>query len=155
MRRTIGQVAGNTLHTDAITVGEAAHLLGLTRQAVEGRIKKQQFSSVPGTPTRVLTSEVRSLLAERLEDAERRVSRLLPGAIELGIRRAGTTASTETPAREPHDDQRFEEFLEEKTGRALAEQRITQLETDMRRMKQAIAALTPDPDVSVDVPVEP
>jgi hypothetical protein len=143
------------LHTEALTVGQAAHLLALTRQAVEGRIKKQQFSSVPGSPTRVLTSEVRSLLAERLEESERLVSRLLAGAIELGIRTAGTMAGAESPARGLHDDRRTDELLKEMTGRALAEQRITQLETEMRRMKQAIAALTPDPDVSIDVPGEP
>lgn len=147
-------MTGNALHTTAITVGEAAHLLALTRQAVEGRIKNQQFSPVPGTPARVLTSEVRSLLAERLREAEQRVSRLLPGAVELGLRTADTTASASPTARQPDAGQPSEELLEEKTGRALAEQRITQLETEMRRMKQAIAALTPDPDVSIDVPGE-
>lgn len=127
----------------------------LTRQAIEGRIKNQKFSPVAGTPALVLTSEVQSLLTERLEEAERMVSRLLSGAVELDIRVADASTDAGPPMTTQHDPHTSEQLLEERTGRALAEQRITQLETDMRRMKQAIAALTPDPDVSIDVPAGP
>jgi hypothetical protein len=156
-------VLANNLHPDGISVAAAARLLGVSRQAIEQRVETR-MATIPGTSPRLLSrSLVANEVATRLREARKRVENLERSAKDLAITHApGAVAAhdldpiTEPGAAHDHVSSLAElqrELEVERTGRALAEQRINSLRQDLRRANFAIDALKPQPDFDPDRPI--
>lgn len=161
-------------HTDdALTVAQAADALGVSRQAIEGLVKR----GLPHAQTERGVRVSRQAVAERhrgnLLRAQQQVAELTRTAERYGfgsgtpvpppasaepspasaVRPAGAHGSGDPAAvsRLSGEVEKLRELMgEEKTGRALAEARITQLLQDLRRLNKAVDALKPEPDLELD-----
>jgi len=159
-------------HTDDLTVAEAAQALGVSRQAIEGLVKRGLPHSQTERGVRVSRQAVAERHRRNLLRAQQQVAELTRTAERYGfgsgtpvplasgepppasaVRRAGAPGSADPAevSRLSGEVEGLRELIgEEKTGRALAEARITQLLQDIRRLNKAVDALKPEPDLELD-----
>jgi hypothetical protein len=148
------------LPSTGITVREAAEALGVTRQALEERIKKGRLVPLAGSNPialnrTVIESEIRERLAEarsHLAALERGASSLAVEAAEIPLQAIANPARDQSAAPQSGELVRLRAALAEaETGRALAEAKIDELIRDVRRLNNAVDALKPQPDFDPDI----
>ena len=127
-----------------VPVSTAARYLGYSRQGVEKAITGNRLELADDASSRAVT---RDSLIRVLKTQPARAAEALP-RFEAALLALGERAGP--PVADPDDV--TQELSRERAGRALAEAKIVELEGQLARMRNAIAALiapAADPDVAV------